>query len=210
MVKKRGAPPAGGGKVIFKCPYIKNLNPVQLTDMGQIRRIRGVVYTAKMNPSVASRVVETAKGILLKYVSDVFIYTDHYKGNESGLSPGYGLSLRAETTTGCFLSFEQMGESGMVPEDLATSCAHQLLHEILRGGCIDTSNQALALTLMAMGPEDVSKIRLGKLTLNTILLLQNLRQFFGVTFQIVPDTETKTTLLTCFGCGLKNMARLSF
>lgn len=85
-----------------------------------------------MNPSVASRMVEAAKGKLLQYVSDVYIYTDHYKGNDAGLSPGYGLSLRAETTTGCFLSYEQMGESGLVPEELAATCAQQLLFEILR------------------------------------------------------------------------------
>jgi len=106
---------------------------------------------------------------------------------------------------------------------LATTCANQLLHEILRvcthsgsdglifqGGCVDTSNQALALALMAVGPEDVSKIRLGKLSPNTISFLQHLRQFFDVTFQITPDTESKTTFLTCFGCGLNNLARQSF
>lgn len=31
-------------------------------------------------------------GKLVEYVSDVFIYTDHYKGPESGQSPGYVLS----------------------------------------------------------------------------------------------------------------------
>jgi len=178
--------------------------------MGQVRRIRGVVYTTKMNPNVASRVVETAKGILLQYASDVFIYTDHYKGNDAGLSPGYGLSLRAETTTGCFLSYEQMGASGIVPEDLAQTCATQLLQEILRGGCVDTSSQSTSLAMMAMGPEDVSKIRLGKLSPHTISFLQHIRQFFDVTFQIIPDPESKTIVLTCFGCGLKNLARQSF
>lgn len=42
-IKKRGAPPEGGGRVIFKCPFIKALKPIQLVDMGQVRRIRGVV-----------------------------------------------------------------------------------------------------------------------------------------------------------------------
>ena len=163
-------------------------------------------------------------------------------GPDSGLSPGYGLSLRAETTTGCFLSCELMGDKGVLPEDLARNCTKMLLHEIIRvrdcltswskhsclpykGGCVDTSHQALPLMMMALGPEDASKIRIGKLSPYTwvtnlltlveiilisvfrISLLQHIKQFFDVTFQITPDPETKTTILTCFGCGYKNLAK---
>lgn len=209
-IKKRGAPPNGGGRVIFRCPLIKSLKPIQLVDMGQVVQVRGVVYTAKMNPNIGSRIARAAKGVLLKHISDVYIYTDHFKGDEAGLSPGFGLSLRAETTSGCLLSYELMGESGIVPEEFAESCATQLLHEILRGGCVDTYSQSTSLVMMAVGPEDVSKIRLGKLSPNTISYLQHIRQFFDVTFQITPDTATKTTLLTCFGCGMKNLAKQSF
>ena len=52
------------------------------------------------------RVVETAKGELLKFLPDVYIYTDHFTGPRSGKSPGFGLTLTAETTTGCFLTAE--------------------------------------------------------------------------------------------------------
>ena len=44
QIKKRGAPPEGGGRVIFHCPIVKSLNPIQLIDAGLVRRIRGVVY----------------------------------------------------------------------------------------------------------------------------------------------------------------------
>jgi RNA 3'-terminal phosphate cyclase-like protein len=34
-----------------------------------------------------------------------------------------------------------------------------------------------------------------------------LRDFFGITFRIEPDMETKTIVLTCVGIGFKNMAK---
>jgi RNA 3'-terminal phosphate cyclase-like protein len=46
--------------------------------------------------------IEAAKGILLKYIPDVFILTDHRKGPASGLSPGFGITLTAETINGTF------------------------------------------------------------------------------------------------------------
>eukprot|EP01124_Arcella_intermedia_P017999 TRINITY_DN24975_c0_g1_i1.p1 TRINITY_DN24975_c0_g1~~TRINITY_DN24975_c0_g1_i1.p1 ORF type:complete len:309 (+),score=56.67 TRINITY_DN24975_c0_g1_i1:162-1088(+) len=209
-IKARGAPPEGGGMVILSCPIVKNLKPLQLIDSGLIKRVRGIAYTSRMNPVVSNRVKDQCKGELLKYVSDVFIYTDHYKGKESGQSPGYGLSLVAETTTGCFVSYEQMGEAQSLPEDLGDNCAKMLLHEILQGGCVDTSNQSFMLMYMVLGSEDISKIRIGKLSPYTISLLRNIKEFFGVTFDIKPDPETKTSILTCFGCGFKNLAKQSF
>lgn len=43
-ITKRGAPPNGGGQVVFKCAPVRNLTPIQLLDEGKIRRIRGIAY----------------------------------------------------------------------------------------------------------------------------------------------------------------------
>jgi RNA 3'-terminal phosphate cyclase-like protein len=195
-IKSRGAAPSGGGMVYFSCPIINRLSQIQLVDRGQVKRVRGIAYTSKMNPIIANRMKDTAKSELLNYLSDVFIYTDHYKGKESGQSPGYGLSLVAETTTGCLISTEQMGMSQSLPEELASTCTTDFLHEILQGGCVDTANQSILLLLMVLGPEDVSKIRIGKLSPYTIAYLQHIKEFFNVSFSIVPDPETKTILLS--------------
>jgi len=208
-VKSRGASPSGGGMVTFSCPIVQKLSQIQLVDTGQIKRVRGIAYTCKMNPIFANRMKDASKSELLKYVSDVFIYTDHYKGKEAGESPGYGLSLVAETTTGCLISTEQMGEPQSLPEDMASVCTTSFLHEILQGGCVDTANQSFILLFMVLGPEDVSKIRIGKLSPYTISYLQHIKTFFNVTFNIVPDSETKTIILSCLGCGYQNFSRQS-
>jgi hypothetical protein len=43
------------------------------------------------------------------------------------------------------------------------------------GGCVDAQHQSLALILAALGPEDVSRVRLGRLTPYTCGLRQTLQ-----------------------------------
>ena len=57
-----------------------------------MKRIRGVAYAARVSPAMASRMVDSAKAVLLKFLPDVYIYTDHYKGDMAGKSPGFGES----------------------------------------------------------------------------------------------------------------------
>ena len=97
-ITKRGAPPLGGGQVTFSCPTIRSLTPIQFTDQGEIKRIRGISYATRMSPQMANRVMDSARSVLTRYIPDVYIYTDVYKGFESGMSPGYALSLVAEST----------------------------------------------------------------------------------------------------------------
>lgn len=44
QVVKRGMAPGGGGEVVLTCPVRRTIRPVQLTDPGKIKRIRGVAY----------------------------------------------------------------------------------------------------------------------------------------------------------------------
>ncbi|KAI9922741.1 hypothetical protein PsorP6_002176 [Peronosclerospora sorghi] len=207
IVKKRGAPPLGGGQVIFRCPQVRELRAIHLIDEGFIKRIRGVAYCTRVSPQTSNRMVETSRGIFNKLLPDVYIYSVHYKGNESGKSPGFSLTLFAETTSGIVLGSEAAAEPGDLPENVATRASHALCREINNGGCVDSSNQALVLMLMALGPEDVAKVRFGKLTPYSIECLRHLREFFGITFKIKPDPETKTVLLSCLGIGFKNLAK---
>lgn len=127
-------------------------------------------YSTRTSPQVANRVVEAARSILNKYLPDVYIYTDHYKGADSGRcggggggggvgscddcvralrytdrrrtaccvyawlarSPGYGLTLVAESTTDVQLGVERMAEAGDTAEDLGKRVAQQLLNEVSR------------------------------------------------------------------------------
>jgi len=95
----------------------------------------------------------------------------------------------------------------IVPEDVGRVCGKALLEEIAEGGCVDSAHQSMFCLLMALGPENISRARFGKLTTQTIQTLRLLREFWGITFRLQPDPKTKTVLVSCVGIGFMNMNR---
>uniref|UniRef100_S4RL79 RNA terminal phosphate cyclase-like 1 n=1 Tax=Petromyzon marinus TaxID=7757 RepID=S4RL79_PETMA len=176
-------------------------------------------FGTRVSPQVSNRLVEAARGVLNRFLPDIYIHTDHRKGAQAGRSPGFGISLVAETTEGCFLSAESTSTPGgegppSIPEDLGRDCARLLLEEIYRGGCVDSTNQSLALLFMALGQQDVSKLLLGPLSPHTVGFLRHLRDYFSVTFKLEPRTAEEgdkkggdKVLLTCVGIGFSNLSK---
>ena len=206
-VAKRGAPPLGGGEVKLELQPLRQLEPISLLDAGKVRRVRGVAYGTKVSPQMANRLVDGARKVLNHYLPDVWVYTDVHKGATSGASPGFGVALVAETTSGALLSSEMCGYAGALPEDLGLTCADGLLEQVRGGGVVDAANQPLVLTLMCLGPEDVSRVRLGdELSDATVGALRLLKEFLGVTFRIETDTDG-SLVLACRGCGFKNLSQ---
>jgi RNA 3'-terminal phosphate cyclase-like protein len=206
-IKKRGAPPNGGGVVEFSTQIVRELRPVALEDMGLIKRVRGVAYSSRVSPTILTRVVDAARGVLNNLLPDVYVHTDHYKGADGGNSPGYSLALVAESTTGVLISAEYTATQGSVPEDIGTYGAALLLQEIRKGGVVDSSHQSLVLILMILCPEDVCKVRFGQLSDNAIGTLRLIRDIFGVVFKLKEDRETNTVMLSCLGTGYRNVSR---
>ena len=215
-VIRRAAAPTGGGQVHFFCPMTKVLQPIDYTDPGKIKRIRGNAISCKIvSSSMAARVAYAAKGVFHKLLPDVWIHTDAHtpKKNGCGPSPGLSLVVTSESTTGavytaeCCLDQSERGKE--LPEDLGQRGAYLLLEEIRRGGCLDTHCQSFALLLMCLTPEDVSRIRLGTLSQYTVETLRLLKRAFDVEFKVTPDNETKTVMMSCLGTGYRNMAKAS-
>ena len=223
-VTKRGAAPLGGGIAVFSCPIVKEITtPLEFTDPGKIKRVRGTVVSCRIPPSSAARTAHSAKGLLHRLLPDVWIHTDTHsssgKKNQHaagcGPSPGLTVCLAAESTEGCVIATEtcldasKHSRGALLPEDLGVRAAALLLDEIRKGGCVDTSCQSITLLMMCLGPEDVSRIRIGNLSQYTIMSLRLFKEAFGVEFKLKADNKTKTVLLSCLGTGYRNMARAS-
>ncbi|XP_076765724.1 RNA terminal phosphate cyclase 1 [Xylocopa sonorina] len=216
-VNKRGAAPLGGGEIRFKCPISRNLRSIQFQSSGMVKRIRGIACGIRVSPAVANRIVESAKGVMLKFLPDVYIHTDHCKGAASGKSPGFGVCLSAETTAEVVFGGEAFspvmttGSLPCVPEDIGKEAAMKLVDEIYRNGCVDSPFQPMTAMFMALGRKDVSKVLTGPLTPSMIQFLRDLRDFFGIVFKIKPhkeeDEELDQVVLTCIGTGYTNISK---
>lgn len=205
-ILKRGSSPNGGGRVFFTCPVVQMLNPVMLTDVGKIKKIRGVASTTRVSPQVANRLIEAARSQLNQFIPDIYIYSDVSKGEDSGNSPGYSLYLQAESTTGALLSADCTGCPGVTVEETAIKASNALLRQIQKGGFVSQSHQWMVLIMMAMCPEDLSKVMLGQMSDNCGSIMNDIKKFFGVSYKTVADA-TGGVMISCIGSGLVNLNR---
>ncbi|KAK4855893.1 hypothetical protein QYF36_012037 [Acer negundo] len=209
-IESRGAPPHGGGEVILTVPTVEKLMAVNWLDEGMVKRIRGVTFSARVSSQFENTMIHAARGIFNRLLPDVHIFTDHKAGPQAGKSPGYGISLVAETTSGCFISVDSavsyaQGEVGEIedeekkeltpPESVGEQIASFLLEEIEQGGVVDSTHQGLLFLLCALSEPDVSKIRVGKLSAYGIETLRSIIDFLSVKFDIKPDPSTGTVIL---------------
>ena len=156
--------------------------------------------------------IDAVRGPLNRLLPDVHIYTDHVKGKDAGPSPGFALSLVAESTTGCLYGRERVGGvvegGGLVgASEVGGECVKELLCEVSRGGCVDVLHQSFVLCWMVCTPERVSRVRLGRLSSWSVECLRLMERMFGVRVELKAEAETKTVVCTVMGCGFTNISR---
>ena len=61
--------------------------------------------------------------------------------------------------------------------------------------------------ISSSAPPPSPQVRLGPLTPHAVRTLRHLREFFGVLFDMKADQASGTIILSCVGCGLKNLSR---
>lgn len=214
-INKRGSMPNGGGEIFLRCPIVRQLNTVNMVDVGKVKKIRGLSYATRVSPAMANRIIDSCRNVLNPFLSDIYIYVDHCKGHQSGLSPGFGVTLTATTTTGIMYTSQSTADTSdqKLPEEIGKNAAYQLLHQIKQGGCIDSRHQSLALLMVALGPPDIGKIKTGPLTNYTVAFLRHLKDFFQVKFKIdtlIDETnDSQLLVLSCLGINYINISKKS-
>lgn len=192
---------------------------------GRVRRVRGVAYCTGVSASNNGRMIGAAREVLNTLVPDIHVAAQYDtaplvaaggadKNAKKRLGIGFGLSLVAESSAdGVLYSADEVAPpaGGAVPEDVGRRCAYQLLEVISQGGCVTSSSASTVLTLMAMGSEDVGRIRLGRDVVGreeTILLARDL-QTFGASRWGIRKVEDDTGDLTIAvkGTGVGNVGR---
>ncbi|KAK3362951.1 RNA 3'-terminal phosphate cyclase-like protein [Lasiosphaeria hispida] len=192
---------------------------------GRIRRIRGVAYCTGVSASHNNRMIMAARAVLNQLVSDVHVAAQYdpapLVGEKGGVQRkigiGFGLSLVAESSAeGVVYAADEVAppDGGVVPEDIGTRCAYQLLEVIAQGGCVAAASSSTLLTLMAMGAEDVGRLRVGREVMSreeTIGLARDLKTFgassWGVREVDEEVDESNDLIVSVKGTGVGNVGR---
>ena len=188
-INKRGVLPNGIGEVYFKIPIITGLAPFDWVNEGKIKRIRGVAFTSKLPSSFTTQMIDTCRGVLNNFIPDVWIAVDNYKDKElDKISPGYGLSITAETKEGFALSTDLMNDKNDLTKnanDISKECSLKFLNDIYKSGCTNAHNQGIFLFLMALSEKNyVSYMKIGKISEHTKQVLRLIYKLLGVKFNI--------------------------
>ena len=191
-VLQRSCSGGGGGSVEMcfgsqvRLPKTLHMNRIP----GRIKRIRGVAYSTGVPASNNSRMIYSAREILNPLVGDISIAAQYDPAPKAPVGSekrkggiGFGLSLVAETfAEGVIYSADLSSPptGGVVAEDIGRKCAYQLLEIIGHGGCTTHVAAPTILTLMAMGSEDVGRLRIGRDVLGSeevVRLARDLKAF---------------------------------
>jgi RNA 3'-terminal phosphate cyclase-like protein len=183
------------------------LQNVDLSDSGRIKRIRGIAATTRVSPQVSNRLVESCRGLLNPFIPDIYINSDVYKGEEAGKSPGFSISLVAESTTGALLYADQVGAAGGTPEDIGQKAARRLLKEVAGGGYVNSGAHYFLLSLMAMTVDHVNKATLSGLSLSDEEYMASIKDFIGVAFKVRQSSASNTCIVSCLGSGYVNFSQ---
>lgn len=215
---------AGEVQLVFS-HQIRLPKTIHLLKPGRIKKIRGVAYCTGVSASNNARMIETARGVLNSLVGDTYIFSDVSsapllpQANKSDLSAkrktgiGFGLSLVAESSTGCLYSADLASPpaGGVTPEDLGQRCAYQLLETISLGGTVSLAAVPTILILMAMGSEDVGRLQVGKDVLGkeqVVSLGRDLRAFGASGWGVREATDEGTEfIVSVVGRGVGNVGR---
>lgn len=218
----------GGGEVQFTFGHqIRLPKTLHLMNPGRIKRVRGVAYSVGVSGSNNARMIESARGILNPLSPDTYIFSDVSsaplvpvpdKNNANAkkkIGLGFGLSLVAESSTGCLFSADIASppSGGEAPEDIGKKCAFQLLETISKGGCVPPAAASTMLTLMTMGSEDVGRLQVGREVIadpNMIQLARDLAKFGAPGWGIrdaAGENEDGDVIISVVGRGIGNVGR---
>ena len=149
---------------------------IHILNPGRVKKIRGIAYSIGVSASNNARMIDEARGLLNPMTPNTYLFSEvspapylpsmdtsnPHQRRKTGL--GFGLSLVAESSTGCFYSADASTppSGGVLPEVIGRQCAYQLLETISLGGSVSVAAMPTILTLMSMASEDVGRLQVGR------------------------------------------------
>jgi RNA 3'-terminal phosphate cyclase-like protein len=238
-ILKRSAGPHGAGEVQFVHGHQVRLpKTLHLQTAGRVKKIRGVAYAIGVSAGNNARMIEAARGVLNRFIPDVYVFSDVAKpqivpadygkegaaeradgvmkgragGKTKKVGVGFGMSLVAETGTGCVYAADATARPAEPAEDVGKRVAWMLLEEIALAGCVGRTGAMAVLSMMMMGTEgDVGRVVIGKDLIDEAFVsrLRDMKLLFGGSEVGIRDAPGKDgyVIISVVGKGVGNVGR---
>lgn len=193
-----------------------------------------MAYVTGVSAGNNARVIEAARGVLNRFLPDVYIYSDvktpqivpadygregaveragaYQKGRAGGRTKktgvGFGVSLVAETGNGVVYSGDAVAVAGEPAEDVGRRAAYALLEEVRIGGAVGRVGVQTVLTMMMMGVEgDVGRVVVGREVVGEefVGVVRDLKRFFGA--EVALRDGGGGLVVSIVGKGVGNVGR---
>lgn len=194
---RRGYYPKGGGLVEVEATPVGKINPIVLTERGNIEAIKGISYCSKLPKHVAERQARSAKRFLAKHgLNEVSI---EVVTDMSARSPGSGIVLWAKSPLSAIIGADSLGERGKKAEHVGEEAARQLISQLQQNKPVDKhlSDQLIVWMALANGE---SRIECTELTLHTTTVIELCETIAGTEFNVIGRLGAPATI-ECHGVG---------
>ncbi len=194
---KSGFYPKGGAQTEIKIIPAKKLKPINLTEQGKIKSLRGLSIAAHQLElrRVAERQAKSAEKIIEK---ELGLKTEIKTKYVEALNPGSGIVLWLETDKGAILGSSGIGQLGITSEQIGQSAAKELIEDWQSGACLDRHAADQILPFLALA-EGKSVVAIPELTSHAQTNIWVIEQFLKSRFSI---SGKRPVLITCSGSGL--------
>lgn len=201
---RRGFYPVGGGIVKASSTSIEGmLKPIHIVEFGHVKRIAGIAYSSRLPSHIVDRMVSTVEKLLSKRGYDIVLEKEILQppNPRCAASPGCGVLLYAELSSGARIASDSLGVRGKPAEKVAEEAVRDLESQIEVAYPVDRHLADQLIIWMALAGGE-SSIATTELTLHTVTCIELARQLLDVEFE-VDGGEGKPSRITCRGIGLK-------
>ena len=201
-LKRRGFYPKGGGILEMQSEPVDKLDPINLTQFGEVESIDGIAFSSRLPNHIVPRIVKAAQLSLKKAniwpckIEEEILQEDNPK---CALSPGCGIVLTATSSLGVVLGVDELGKVKRPAEEVGRVAAEDLVHLMSQNVPLDADLADQLLLYMALA-KGKSTIRVAQVTQHMVSCIYVCEQFFGPVFTITNETGPLTTV-TCDGVG---------
>ncbi|MEJ2249668.1 MAG: RNA 3'-terminal phosphate cyclase [Candidatus Lokiarchaeota archaeon] len=189
-IEKYGFYPKGGAKTFFTIyPPKSDIEPLDLTELGEINRIEGEIICTStlMKPRVAERIQKSAEKYL---INNLNLPLDIKYKYVNSLSTGVGLSLWTRSKSNTILSTGTiLGEKGTSSEEVGRKAAKVLVSYINKKIPVDNFLSDQLIPFMA-NIKGESRIKVSEISSHTKTNLELIKQFNNREYQITRDNNS--------------------